>query len=287
VTERVACIAHAASADWKRLPEALAVLHRRFGRVPVYPVGSPGEAETTVRELAQEVDVLVVYGGDGTVHQVANGLPVVPAEAPVIAVLPGGTGNDLVRGLGLPVDPVEAARAIVDGEPRAIDLLDTGTHRAVNGLNAGFAAAATDILSRRAKLVLGRAAYTVGGLIAAVQLPRWPVRIEVGDDVHEGEALAVVVGIGPSFGGGRILLPGADLADGLLDATVVPASTAKGELLAALARNRLPEGLPRLRGPSARLVTDMPCRLDGEAVPTPGQVRVLPGAWRLLLPRRV
>jgi diacylglycerol kinase family enzyme len=47
---------------------------------------------------------------------------------------------------------------------------------------------------------------------------------------------------------------------------------------------RLPGDLPRLRGPSATVVTDMPCRLDGEPAPTPGSVTVLPAAWRVLAP---
>jgi diacylglycerol kinase family enzyme len=47
---------------------------------------------------------------------------------------------------------------------------------------------------------------------------------------------------------------------------------------------RLPDDLPRLRGPSATVVTGMPCRMDGEPAPTPGSVSVVPGAWRLLAP---
>jgi diacylglycerol kinase (ATP) len=103
--------------------------------------------------------------------------------------------------------------------------------------------------------------------------------------VVEGEALAVVVGNGGSFGGGRWLLPDADLGDGLLDVLVVPASASKARLARHLARDRrLPGDLPRLRGPAATVVTDMPCRLDGEPFPTPGSVAVIPGAWQVLAP---
>jgi diacylglycerol kinase (ATP) len=284
---KAACIAHAGSADWPRLPEALAVLRRRFGRIPVFPVASPGEAEATVAELARDVEALIVYGGDGTVHQVVNGLPLGTDDAPVIVVLPGGTGNDLVRGFGLPTDPVEAARALLSGEPAACDLLDCGPIRAANGVNAGFAAAATDVLSRQLKLALGRGAYVLGGAIAMVRWPHWPVRLEVGDESWEGEAIAVVIGNGPSFGGGRWLLPGASPSDGLLDATVVPQGVAKVDLARSLVlHNRLPDELPRFRGAAAELRTSMPCRLDGEAVPTPQSIRVVPDGWRLLLPRR-
>ena len=280
-----ACVAHVGSAAWERLPEALRLLRGRFGRVPVYPASDPGDAETMAAELAAEVDVLVVFGGDGTVHEVANGLPVPAGDGPVVALLPGGTGNDLARAIGIPPDPVAAATELAGARPRSLDLLDCGSRRAANGINAGFAAAATEVLSRRAKKLLGPAAYMVGGLRAGVNPPTWPARVEADGRVVEGEALAVVVGNGGSFGGGRWLIPEADVGDGLLDVLVVPADTSKAELARHLARdNRLPGDLPRLRGPSATVVTDMPCRLDGEPAPTPGSVTVIPAAWRVLAP---
>jgi YegS/Rv2252/BmrU family lipid kinase len=278
-----ACVAHLGSAAWERLPEALRLLRGRFGRVPVYPASDPGDAESLTAELAAEVDVLMVFGGDGTVHEVANGLPV--PDGPVIALLPGGTGNDLARAIGIPPDPVAAATELAGARPRSLDLLDCGPRRAANGINAGFAAAATEVLSPRVKRLLGPAAYLAGGVRAGVNPPTWPARVEVDGRVVEGEALAVVVGNGGSFGGGRWLIPEADVGDGLLDVLVVPADTSKADLARHLARdNRLPGDLPRLRGPSATVVTDMPCRLDGEPAPTPGSVTVIPAAWRVLAP---
>jgi YegS/Rv2252/BmrU family lipid kinase len=279
-----ACVAHVGSSAWERLPEALRLLRPRFGRVPVYPAGDPGDAETLAAELAAEVDVLVVFGGDGTVHEVANGLPL-GGDGPLVALLPAGTGNDLARAIGMPPDPVAAAGELADARPRTLDLLDCGPRRAANGVNAGFAAAATDTLPRALKKVLGPAAYVVGGVRAGINPPTWPARVEVDGKVVEGEALAVVVGNGGSFGGGRWLIPDADVGDGLLDVLVVPAAVSKARLARHLARdNRLPGDLPRLRGPSATVVTDMPCRLDGEPAPTPGSVAVMPSAWKVLAP---
>jgi YegS/Rv2252/BmrU family lipid kinase len=281
-----ACVAYVGSAAWQDLPAALATVRGRFGRVPVYPVAAPGDAEALAAELAGEVDVLLVFGGDGTVHEVANGLPLpAGADGPLVALLPGGTGNDLARALGLPPDPVAAARALMDGHPRPVDMLDCGPRRAANGINAGFAAAATDVLSRRVKRALGPAAYVAGAVRAGLRPPTWPARVEVDGRVVDGEALAVVVGNGGSFGGGRWLLPDADVGDGLLDVLVVPATASRAKLARALAMDRrLPDDLPRLRGPTATVATGMPCRLDGEPAPTPGSVAVIPAAWRLLAP---
>src|SRR4029453_7827603 len=178
----------------------------RFGRGPGFPGGGPGDAETLAAELAPQVDVLLVFGGDGTVHEVANGLPL-GGDGPLVALLPAGTGNDLARAIGVPPDPVAAATELEGARPRALDLLDCGPRRAANGINAGFAAAATDALSRPLKKALGPAAYLVGGLRAGVNPPTWPARAEVDGRTVEGEALAVVVGNGGSLWGGRRSLP--------------------------------------------------------------------------------
>jgi len=279
-----ACIAYSGSAAWDALPAALAALRPRFGRLPVHAVSEPGEAERLAADLAGSCDPLVVLGGDGTIHEVANGLPPDRGpDGPAIGLLPGGTGNDLARGLGLPPDPVAAAQVLAGGVPRRLDLLDCGARRAANGVNAGFAAAATQRLSRRMKRALGPLAYVAGGLLAGLAPPTWPARVEVDGRVVDGEALAVVIGNGGSFGGGRRLLPEADPADGLLDVLVVPAGHSRARLARALARHRL-EGLPTMRGLVATVATPMPCRLDGEPAATPARVAVLPGAWRVLVP---
>ena len=119
-----ACVAHVGSAAWEGLGEALRLLRGQFGRVPVYPAGDPGDAEALAAELAPEVDVLLVFGGDGTVHEVANGLPL-GGDGPLVALLPAGTGNDLARAIGMPPDPVAAAPELAGARarPRSHDRL--------------------------------------------------------------------------------------------------------------------------------------------------------------------
>src|SRR4029450_8715226 len=149
-----ACVAHVGSSAWERLPDALRLLRGRFGRGPGYPAGGPGDAETLAAELAPQVDVLLVFGGDGTVHEVANGLPL-GGDGPLVALLPAGTGNDLARATGVPPAPVASATGLEGARPRALDLLDCGPRRAADRINTGVAAAAREVLSRPVERALG------------------------------------------------------------------------------------------------------------------------------------
>jgi diacylglycerol kinase family enzyme len=63
------CIAHTGSGAWQALPQVLEALRRRFGRLALYPVSEPGEARELAAALARDCELLVVFGGDGTVHE--------------------------------------------------------------------------------------------------------------------------------------------------------------------------------------------------------------------------
>lgn len=120
---RVGVIANPAAGQrqGRRLSRALTALHRAGCRVEVQETLRPGDATRFARALAEsgKVDVVVAAGGDGTINEVANAL----AGSPVaLGVLPLGTANVLAREVGLPLDPVGAARVIAEGRRRAICL---------------------------------------------------------------------------------------------------------------------------------------------------------------------
>lgn len=190
---------------------------------------APGDAERWARELGAEGATVVVAGGDGTVHEVANGLA---GTAGTLGVIPVGTGNDYANALGMAKSPEAAARQLVTARPRAIDVgrlawADaTGEHRRVvaNAVGAGFDGHAAGIAGET-KWLGGRAAY-----LAAVfrTLRQWPalaphVRTEAegADLAYDGRLFLVEVGVGHSVGGGFLLTPDAVPDDGLLDVCLV------------------------------------------------------------------
>lgn len=273
---------------------ALAVL-RAHGTVEVRETRGPEELGAALDGAAGRV--VVVAGGDGTLHAVVAALydRRVLAET-TVGLLPLGTGNDFARGVGLPLEPAEAARVVVAGRTRPMDLVvDDAARLVVNNIHLGAGAEA----ARQAagwKELLGRPGYLVGALLAAVR-PDRPAVLRLGVEVdgvavcaHDA-VLQVAIGNGASVGGGTELVPGAEPGDGLLDVVI---STPRSRLaLAGYARDLIRgrhhhrADVVRTRGRSVTVSgEEFWCSADGE---TSGPVRrrtwrVEPAAYRMIVP---
>jgi diacylglycerol kinase family enzyme len=238
----------------------------------------------------------VAAGGDGSLHHLVAtlyGSGALSAEDP-IGLLPLGTGNDFARTVGVPLDPAAAARAVVDGRPRRLDLLvDDAGGVVVNVVHLGIGAEG----ARRGtplKPALGTAAYAVGAAAAGVTSAGWSVRVEVdGLVVHDTHVPVLLVALanGRSIGGGSALAPRAEPDDGLADVIV---ATSTGPLARLGFAVTMPSGdhvqredVESVRGRVVRVSGDeIPVNADGElSTGTADRTwRVHAGAWSLLVP---
>jgi YegS/Rv2252/BmrU family lipid kinase len=211
----------AGSNDEENLGRALAVL-RAATDVEVAATSNQGELDGVLhRRGGRQV---VVAGGDGSLHAVVSALYRRHELADsVVALIPLGTGNDFARGSGIPLDPEEAARLVVTGTVRPVDLIvDCLGEVVVNNVHMGVGAqAARD--AKPLKKVFGRFGYVLGALQAAVKPPFVRLRIEVDDHVVADFAhpiLMVAIGNGSRVGGGAAITPEADPSDGRMDVMV-------------------------------------------------------------------
>ena len=173
--------------------------------------------------IAQGLDVLAVVGGDGMVHLGVN----LAAETKVpLAIIAAGTGNDVARGLGLPVhDPVRAADVVTTGVPRTIDTIRHidahGDRRWYAGvLGAGF----DSLVNERANTwpwPKGQMRYNLAILRELPLFRAIPYAITVDGVRHETRAMLVVVANGPSYGGGMKVAPYARFDDGQADVVIL------------------------------------------------------------------
>lgn len=260
--------------------EVAAAIRERLGARVVVPEGAERVRPRTAEEARRGARVVVAAGGDGTVRAVAAGLADAGAagEVPVLAVLPLGTGNDLARSLGMPMDFEDALEHLAtDPEPRSLDLLrvrlDGEESWAVNAVVAGNGGRVGDLLDTPAKERWGPLSYLRSAAEVALELE--PRRVELtvdGEAPERVEILNVVAANGETAAGGVTIAPGASPLDGRLEVTVVSV-TGLGEvahIAASLLAGRDPESdaYHRLRAGSMRVRAldgaPLPVSVDGE-----------------------
>ncbi len=208
--------------------EAVDVLRERYD-VQQVATGDEDELDQVLREAGDRV--VVVAGGDGSLHAVVNALwRLRRLEHTRLGLVPLGTGNDFARGAGIPLEPADAARVINAGEAVAIDLVVDDCDRVIVnnahlGVGADASRAALRWKPRLGKVGLGRLGYAVGAIDAGLRpdFIRATVTVD-GRDLDRPHRLAqVAIGNGPSVGGGTELVPGADPTSGSI--TVIVART--------------------------------------------------------------
>jgi YegS/Rv2252/BmrU family lipid kinase len=274
----------------RKLEEAVLAELGAGGLEPrLLPAITGAEAEAAAAgAVASGVAALVVVGGDGAVHAA---LQAVAGTTTPLGVIPAGTGNDLVRALGLPVEPLAAARAVAQnvrsGAVRTIDAGRTGGRWWVTVLCCGFDSAVSD-RANRLRWPRGRRRYDVAVLAELIRLRPREVTLVLDGESRTVPVTLVAVGNTAWYGGGMKVCPGADPADGLFDVTVVGPVTRR-ELIATrplLTAGTHIEHAAVTVHRAARV--ELSCAgvtsyADGEPVaPLPAVAECVPGALRIL-----
>lgn len=279
--------------------EGMADLEQRLAAMPgtdLVRTESSGDATRAAREAcAAGIARIVAAGGDGTLHEVVQG--VAPDFNRVqLGLLPLGTGNDFARSVGIP-SALEPALAILDrGRERAVDVFRVeveggGDRFLLNASSAGFSAIVSEHADAQ-KEGWGALAYSVGAMKALPDLRVYRLRFQVDDGPEEEVAAwAFVLANGGTIAGGIPVVPAARLDDGRADLLVVPEMPMTA-LAVVLARILLGKhtGDPSLLFRSGRRFRmdsepSMPLNTDGElAGETPVSYAIHTRQLRLLAP---
>jgi diacylglycerol kinase (ATP) len=258
----------------------------------------PGQLGDLAREAADEgASLLVVVGGDGTVHEVVNGIA--QREGVELAVVPRGTGWDVARTHGIPKRLGEALRIAAEGTARPFDLgravyaadgIEVSAWFA-NMASVGMSGAVARKANTTTKALGAKTSYL---LALGVVFARWKnVHLQVRVDDEERNALMedVIVAVGRYLAGGMMITPDAEPDDGLFDVLLIGDVT-KTELVRVMPKIYRGTHLPHpkgevLRGRTVSIEADdaLPIQLDGEQPgTTPARFEIVPAAIRLRVP---
>lgn len=176
-----------------------------------------GHAQKIARDASGLYTRIVAVGGDGTVHEVINGMI---GGTSILGFLPLGSGNDLVRGLGLPFDREDAFDVLIKGGTRFIDLGKMGEIYFHNGISIGFTAEVT-YETLRERFFKAKLKYISGILKTLIKYRAPELSLSYNGNLRKDRFLTIEVANGLYMGGGFKLTPAALFDDGELDLNIV------------------------------------------------------------------
>lgn len=183
----------------------------------------PGHAIELARQAGEQgYDMVIAMGGDGTVHEVVNGLMQIPEERrPVLGVVPVGSGNDFAHGLNVSTTPSKALNCALDGKVSTVDLglmTDEHGHKEYfdNTLGIGFGAIVT-IRSHQLPVLRGFLMYLTA-VIQTIILNHnaMHMQMQTDNETWKENVIYLVICNGPREGGGFLIAPDAKIDDGIL-----------------------------------------------------------------------
>src|SRR6266567_3357283 len=252
----------------------------------------PGEGLAR-RAAAERADVVIAAGGDGTVHEVANGLV---GSKSALGIIPLGTMNNLAHSLNIPESIEEACAVIAGGETHAIDVGKINdqffTEVAGIGLEAALFTAGEEV---KGPGILSLVRGIIGGLRAVLAFRPVKLRISLGDRKrYYYRAIQVTICNSRYYGPQFELVPEALMDDGLLDVVIFKQFSKLEYIRHAIAisqgkRTYQPKVIHR-RVTSVRINADHPLEIQADGLAhghTPATVTITPGALRVRVPASV
>lgn len=248
-----------------------------------------GDGARFAREaVASGCDLVMAYGGDGTVLDVANGL--IGGDV-TLGILPGGTANAMAAEMNIPNKLADAAQLVCDPEAgiRAIDVGKTGDRHFLLRVGSGMVAKLS--VAREMKDRFGVGAYLIAG-VQALTTPQFvQYRLTIDGKLHKTAGTACLITNGTALGAfGLQLSKKVKIDDGLLDVYVLnnDLPTALGMAAGIAQIEQLEVTLQHWQGREILVEADPPQKLygDGEEEPfddTPSQTTLLPGALKVLV----
>ncbi|GEN57116.1 bis(5'-nucleosyl)-tetraphosphatase [Halolactibacillus alkaliphilus] len=225
--------------------------------------------ETIMNELSR-VDLVIAYGGDGTVHHVLQYVLQCDKQ-PMYAIIPGGTANDFARALHMPLQPVKAIESILKLKTTVVDVGQYDDRYFLNFFGVGLVTDTKQAVSvADTKATLGRFSYYLSSLQSLQSPETFQLTLTSDTKNYQGNAIMVMVGNGQYTGGVRAFFNQANVNDGKFDVLIIKEISAQS-LLEMIKTNITPnteslEGIDYFHATELTIETtpNKPIDCDGE-----------------------
>ncbi|MBF2752856.1 diacylglycerol kinase family lipid kinase [Staphylococcus saprophyticus] len=241
------------------------------------------------KRYSDDVDIIFILGGDGTVNELVNGIMKSELDLP-IGIIPGGTFNDFVKTLNLNPRHKMASQQLMNAELRPYDVMKINDEYALNFVGLGLIVQNAENVQNGNKDIFGKLSY-VGSTVKTLLNPEhFDYKISVDDQSVDGNTSMLVVANGPFIGGSRIPLTDLSPNDGYLNTFIFKeqSSSVLNDVFKqrdSMNWNKMTEGIKHLPAKKITIETDpqMKVDIDGEInLKTPLEIEVIPNAIQIL-----
>jgi YegS/Rv2252/BmrU family lipid kinase len=273
----------------EKLALTLPTLSQHIKEMTIIQTDSIEEAKETCVKFSPKIDLLIILGGDGTIHSCINAIAPLK-ERPVIGVLPAGTSNDFSRTLQIPQNLHKAAQAIINGDVIDVDIGKTGYQYFLNFWGIGLVAETSQNIDEEQKKNWGVLSYFISTIRTVNQAEAFQYEIITEENEYHGEAVLIIVLNGKFLGTRKLPIPSIHANDGLFDVLIIKNSTLSSfmELLSMNNVNTDEEQFTELEHFQAKKLKistsiEKNIDMDGEiAGTTPDEINILPRHLRMI-----
>ena len=259
----------------------------------IYFTEGAGHGKVLAHRLSRPQRKIIVVGGDGTINEVVNGMMKNGSDA-IVGIIPAGSGNDLIKGLGIDEDIRKNISVILGDRTRKIDVGRCNDRFFINIMGVGFDAAVGARMHRlrsRSKKKRGKSFYNKALFHTILHYESIGLRIEIDEQDYEDRFFLVSIANGTTFGGNFKIAPMAELSDGYLTAVCIRDFS---KLRFFWHLNKVKKGriidLPEMKYIKCKKVIinskkDIPAQLDGEYYANSRfEIKVIPSRIEMLVP---
>ena len=238
------------------------------------------------KELCQlygpDVDLVIILGGDGTIHECVNGLSKLD-HRPMIGILPAGTCNDFSRTLNVDQDIAIAAEQIINGESIPVDVLKVDEQFCLNFWGTGLIAETSYNIRQTQKEHFGKISYLLSAIRTMKNMNPFKYTLDIDGERMQGEALLIFIANGNYLGTNMMPFKAISYNDGVADVFIIKHTnlTLLKELFTTditIQNNELSQEMNHYSGKSISIYTEaeMDADMDGEVyTKTPSHITVL------------
>lgn len=270
------------------IQEGIDLLEQAGFKVIKVESDSPEKTARLIDQHQQQVQLIIIGGGDGTISSAA---PSLYQHQITFAILPLGTANDLARSLGMTNNLLDAFHNIINNKPRRINLGVVNEHYFFNVANIGLGVQVTHELTPEVKKKWGVLSYLKAVFVAFKNNRKFRVSVMIDGEPHRLNSIHLAIGNGRYYGGGNVIDEASTIGDGQLYLySLPPLKLWKLLALAPLLRTGKQRNSSRAfvaRGQRIEISTTSPKEIhaDGEPVcKTPATFKVIPEALSVICP---